>query len=166
MTMAEFREDTRCPIFVKPNGRAKEFISGVLTSLSTKELLLNDVPDDEECFVSDIVDFVSEYRGYVIKGKLEGIKHYLGDFRVFPDMKIVDSAVKDYISAPAGYSIDFGVTSDGRTLLIECNDGWSLGNYGLESKLYCKLLTSRWLEIMKDSQYFTELYRKSRFNRD
>ena len=157
MTMAEFREDTRCPIFVKPNGRAKEFISGVLTSLSTKELLLNDVPDDEECFVSDIVDFVSEYRGYVIKGKLEGIKHYLGDFRVFPDMKIVDSAVKDYISAPAGYSIDFGVTSDGRTLLIECNDGWSLGNYGLESKLYCKLLTNRWLEIMKDSQLFTEL---------
>ena len=102
--------------------------------------------------VSEVVDFVSEYRGYVIKHELKGLKHYNGDFRFFPDVKTIEKAVEDYKSGPAGYSIDFGVTSDGRTLLIECNDGWSLGNYGLDHSMYTNLLTSRWLELMKDAK--------------
>jgi len=80
-----------------------------------------------------------------------GIYWYLGDFRVFPDMKIIDEAIAEYTKngAPAGYSIDFGVTDNGKTLLVECNDGWSLGNYGLEPSKYCRLLGRRWHEMMK-----------------
>ncbi len=29
------------------------------------------------------------------------------------------------------FSMDFGLTDDGRTLLIEVNDGYSIGCYGL-----------------------------------
>ena len=72
----------------------------------------------------------------------------MGSFRVFPDMNIVDAAISEYKSQPAGYSIDFGVTNDGRTLLIECNDGWSLGNYGLNDVTYSTLLAKRWLQLM------------------
>ena len=43
--------------------------------------------------------------------------------------------------------MDFGVTDDGRTLLIEINDGFSLGTYGIEDTLYAKLLTARWAEL-------------------
>lgn len=150
MTMGEFRQDTRFPIFVKPNGRVKSFLSGVLSSQSFKELLLNDVPDEEECFISEIVDFVSEYRGYVINGILKGIKHYKGDIRVFPDMKVIDACIGSYGNAPAGYTIDFGITSDGRTLLVECNDGWSIGNYGLDNRDYVNLLIKRWVEIVNN----------------
>ena len=64
-------------------------------------------------------------------------------------MKRRDSAIAEYEDAPAGYSIDFGITDDNRTLLIECNDGWSLGNYGLEPSKYCRLLGKRWHELMK-----------------
>ena len=149
MTMGEFRKDTREPIFVKPNGQAKAFVAGVLRKSSSKSFLFPDVPDSESVLVSEVVDFVSEYRGYVIRGDLKGIKHYLGDIRVFPDMDVVDEAIRAYTSDPAGYSIDFGVTSEGKTLLIECNDGWSLGNYGLDHQVYANLLMARWDELMQ-----------------
>lgn len=150
MTMREFKEDTKMPIFVKPARRSKEFVAGVLTKQQSKEMFFGSHPDDTPVLVSEVVDFVSEYRGYVIDGDLKGIKHYLGDIRVFPDMKVVDSAIGDYKSQPVGYSIDFGITSDGRTLLIECNDGWSLGNYGLNDVTYSTLLAKRWIQLMSN----------------
>ena len=148
MTMGEFKKDTQMPVFVKPARRSKEFQAGVLTKQEYKNSFFGSHPDDTPVLVSEVVDFVSEYRGYVIDGKLKGIKHYMGDFRIFPDMNVNDNAIKDYKSQPAGYSIDFGITSDGRTLLIECNDGWSLGNYGLNDVTYSTLLAKRWVQLM------------------
>lgn len=155
MTMKEFREDKREPIFVKSNGRAKAFGAGVVSKFSSKKYMFNDVPDDEIMLVSEVVDFVSEYRCYVIKNELKGIKHYNGDFRVFPNVCVIDEAISTYKSAPSGYSIDFGVTSDGRTLLIECNDGFSLGNYGLDHVTYSTLLSTRWLELVSELRNLT-----------
>ena len=150
MTMGEFRKQTKFPIFVKPNAIAKEFVAGVLNK--PEDLYIhNEVPDDMPVMTSEVVDFVSEYRCYVIKGELVGILFYLGDLRVFPDVKVIDAAIAAFKSAPAGYSLDFGITSDGRTLLVECQDAWSLGNYGLEDKEYTKLLSARWLEILKNN---------------
>lgn len=150
MTMKEFKEDPILPIFVKPARKSKEFQAGVITKPDSKKFFFGSHPDDTPVLVSEVVDFVSEYRGYVIDGELKGIKHYMGDFRIFPDMKIIDSAISEYKSQPAGYSIDFGVTSDGRTLLIECNDGWSLGNYGLNDVTYSTLLAKRWIQLMSE----------------
>jgi hypothetical protein len=149
MTMEEFKRDTRLPIFVKPNGRAKEFVAGVITKEESRKFFFNDVPDNSPVLISECIDIVSEYRGYVYDKKLQGLYWYMGDFRKFVDCSIIDKAIEDYTTQPAGYSIDFGLTSDGRTVLIECNDGWSLGNYGLEAGKYCKLLTRRWIEIFK-----------------
>ncbi len=148
MSMGEFKQDNELPVFVKPARGSKEFQAGVLTKHESKMWFFKDHPDDTPVLVSEVVDFVSEYRGYVIDGVLKGIKHYMGDFRIFPDMNVVDNAIKDYVSQPAGYSIDFGITSDGRTLLIECNDGWSLGNYGLNDVTYSTLLAKRWIQLM------------------
>lgn len=153
MTKAEFMNDRVLPIFVKPNGLAKEYSDvltpGVLTKESSRTMFFADVPDHCPLLVSEVVDFVSEYRGYVIEGVLKGIKHYQGDFRIFPDMKVIDKAISEYKTQPVGYAIDFGVTSDGRTLLIECNRGFALGNYGLEPSLYSLLLAKEWLHMMK-----------------
>lgn len=148
MTMTEFKVDSQLPIFVKPARRSKEFQAGVLTKQESKDIFFKEHSDDTPVLVSEVVDFISEYRGYVIDGILKGIKHYMGDFRVFPDMNVVDAAIAAYTTQPAGYSIDFGVTKDGRTLLIECNDGWSLGNYGLNDVTYSTLLAKRWIQLM------------------
>ena len=49
--------------------------------------------------------------------------------------------------APAAYGLDFGVTADGRTLLVEANDGFALGCYGLDPVIYAEMLEARWCEL-------------------
>lgn len=159
MTMGEFKKDTQLPVFIKGNNLAKEFSTifsaGVITKESSRRDFFNGVPDTFPVLVSDYVDIVSEWRGYVIDGKLMGIKHYLGDIRLFPDIKIVDEAINMYTTAPIGYSIDFGITAGGETILIECNDGYSLGNYGLDPSIYSLLLAKRWRQIIQQCKKIT-----------
>lgn len=45
------------------------------------------------------------------------------------------------------YGINFGVTSKGETLLVEVNEGYALGCYGLFLDLYVKLIITRWAEL-------------------
>lgn len=40
------------------------------------------------------------------------------------------------------------MTGDGRTLLVEINDGYSLGCYGLQHNLYAQPLSVRWAELV------------------
>ncbi|RGS52466.1 DUF4343 domain-containing protein [Olsenella sp. AF21-51] len=61
---------------------------------------------------------------------------------------VIEQAIAAYDSALAGYAADFGVTSDGRTLLVEVNDGYSLGPYGLWPELYAQLLSARWAQMV------------------
>jgi hypothetical protein len=53
---------------------------------------------------------------------------------------------------PAGYAMDFGLTEDGRTLLVEINDGFALGSYGLDPIQYAKLLSACWAEAKENNQ--------------
>ncbi|MMZ67938.1 hypothetical protein D1872_305770 [compost metagenome] len=55
--------------------------------------------------------------------------------------------VSQFQAAPKGYAVDFGLTDKGETLLVEVNDGYSLGHYGLFSLDYAKLLSARWAEL-------------------
>lgn len=148
-TMAEFKKERHLPVFVKPDGRAKAFVAGVITKEESRRSFFLDVPDEEPVLTSEVIDIVTEYRGYVYDKKLQGLYWYSGDFKKFVDCNVIDQAIADYSSQPAGYSIDFGLTADGRTVLIECNDGWALGNYGLEHTKYANLLLRRWMELTK-----------------
>ena len=80
-------------------------------------------------------------------GKILDVRRYKGDWRTCVDPKVIEKAVSEFISAPKGYGIDFGVTDKGETLLIEVNEGYSLGSYGLQSIDYAKLLSARWAEL-------------------
>ena len=48
------------------------------------------------------------------------------------------------------------MTKDGRTLLVELNDAYSLGCYGLPSVSYAKLISARWSQLLdvKDEYKF------------
>ena len=48
------------------------------------------------------------------------------------------------------------VTKDGRTLLVEFNDAYSLGAYGLADIYYAKLISARWSQLLgvKDEYHF------------
>lgn len=134
------------PLFVKPV-QDKRFTGVVVRS--TKDLVgCGTSGEDADVVCSEIIDFCAEWRCFVRYGEILDVRPYRGDWRLHFDPNIIEHAVSEYKDAPAGYGIDFGVASDGRTLLIEVNDGYALGSYGLQHNLYAQLLCARWCEIM------------------
>lgn len=148
-TFDEIEKYTDFPFFIKPLRDHKLFTGYVVKSkhdLLQAKLRCN---PNSKLIVSECVEFVSEYRCFVLNGELVGSKNYTGDFRVIPDYNVIESAIKDYKNQPSAYSIDFGITKDGNTLLIEMNDGFGLSAYGLNKIIYCKMLEARWNELAK-----------------
>lgn len=142
------------PIFVKGAGFAKRIYPEIIKSDADRDnypnkFLNQEYSIDEPLLISSVENFVSEWRVYVTKGEIQGIFNYSGDMFDFPNTGVIHHCIDQYKSAPAGYGIDFGITNYGSTKLIEVNDGWSLGNYGLEPNKYIKLLSARWLELIK-----------------
>ncbi|WP_339368633.1 ATP-grasp domain-containing protein [Paenibacillus elgii] len=132
-------------VFKKPVEDKK--FTGVVVR-STKDLIgCGTFGEDPEILCSEVVNFVAEWRCFVRYGRILDIRRYRGDWRVQYDHKVVEDVVAEYKTAPKGYAVDFGLTDQGQTLLIEVNDGYSLGYYGLFSLDYAKLLSARWAEL-------------------
>lgn len=106
---------------------------------------------------SEPVDFVSEWRVFVRYGQVAHLACYRGDRQVMPDVGIINYAIEEYKSAPAAYGLDLGVTGDGWTLLVEVNDGFALGCYGMEAVEYALFLSARWAELVGASDPFADL---------
>ena len=92
-------------------------------------------------------EILSEHRCYVLRRDPIGLRHYAGDALVLPDTGVIRTAVENYSDGPMGYAMDFGVTGDGRTIVIEVNDGYAIGAYGLHPVHYANLIKARWDEI-------------------
>ncbi|SCW80237.1 protein of unknown function [Paenibacillus tianmuensis] len=132
-------------VFIKPVEDKK--FTGVVVR-STKDLIgCGTYGEDPEILCSEVVNFVAEWRCFVRYGRILDIRRYRGDWRAQYDYKVVEDVVAEYKTAPKGYAVDFGLTDKGQTLLIEVNDGYSLGYYGLFSLDYAKLLSARWAEL-------------------
>jgi hypothetical protein len=107
------------------------------------------LPDGHEVLVSEYVTFVSEWRCFVRHGQILDLCRYQGDVFRYPDPKVVKGAVADFGgTGPAAFGIDFGVLTDGRTVLVEVNEGYSLNPYGLEPIEYAELLEARWAQLV------------------
>ncbi|QDU97385.1 ATP-grasp domain-containing protein [Lignipirellula cremea] len=132
--------------FLKPLDKNKAFPAIALFDADDLRGL-DRFADDTRVIVSEYVVFESEWRAFVVQGEVVGLAHYQGDFFQYPDRDTLLSAIRDFHQAPAGYGIDFGVLSGGRTVLIEANDGYSLGSYSLNSVDYSRLLEARWEEL-------------------
>jgi hypothetical protein len=63
---------------------------------------------DDDCPIacSEVVEFESEWRCFVLEGRVLDVRRYKGTFRS---------------------SVDLGVLTDGRTAIVEVNDGYSRG---------------------------------------
>jgi ATP-grasp domain, R2K clade family 3 len=49
----------------------------------------------------------------------------------------------------AFFALDVGVLATGETVLVEVNDGFSLGRYGLPVALYTDMVIARWEEMVQ-----------------
>jgi len=136
------------PFFIKPMEEQKLFTGLVIKSEYDLSQIRFSVKPETKILMSECVNFISEYRCFVLNKEMVGCKNYKGDFKIFPNASIMENAINDYINQPVAYSIDFGVTDKGETLLIEMNDAFGLGSYGLDKLIYCKILEARWDEIL------------------
>jgi hypothetical protein len=115
-------------LFYKPADVPKRFVSGVM-----------DNPPDGDWVASGVVEFVKEWRAYIVAGKVLGVFCYSdfnGEHISFPwDVPVTTTA-----------AIDFGLTSDGRMLPVEVNDPYAIGWYGKLSqyKIYAEFLIAGW----------------------
>lgn len=138
--------------FVKPL-KNKNFTG--FTCCTSQEFKRNSLgySSSGKVYVSSIVNFEDEYRVYIYKDEVKEVHHYLAknwkpkhplDYNVIE--KMVEATQGN--DMPVFYSIDVGVTDDGKTLLVECNDGYALGNYGLAPCDYAKMSMERWQQIV------------------
>ncbi|MFZ4930411.1 ATP-grasp domain-containing protein [Chryseobacterium sp. Mn2064] len=138
------------PIFVKPRSRTKLF-TGFTIASSLDAYRLMEFPKNTELYIAPIVDWKSEYRVFVNNSKIVGIKKYSGEEHYSLNMNVVEKAIHDLENSDEktqGYGIDFGILSTGETALVEWNDGYALGSYGLDKGIYTDLLLTRWAEIL------------------
>ena len=137
------------PIFIKPSKGVKRF-TGCLVETGRQLGYLRDfdkVEDSDPVFLSDPIDFLSEFRCFVHEDKLKGIQFYLGDFTLFPDVSVIQKMIEDYTTANCAYTLDVGVTPSGATFLVEINDMWAIGSYGFNAKDYVLMCVRRMREI-------------------
>jgi len=120
--------------------------------------LLDEYSANFAIFCSDLIEIISEYRVYVLNGRILSVCFYSGDRSFVLDMMIVEEAVKRLCESEegrqlCGCGIDFAVMrkSDGEVVtgLVEVNDGFSLGAYeGLTGKDYTDILIARWMMLV------------------
>ena len=140
-----YTDDSTWPVFVKPV-KGKQFDGKLITSL--KDLIGLGSQDDRMIWCSEPMNFLSEYRCFVRYGKLVDARRYKGDFKMTPNYNVIESCIKDYTSQPAAYTLDFGITDKGETRLVETNDAFAFGTYGLHFMDCAKMLSARWHELV------------------
>ncbi len=136
------------PVFVKPAEAEKKFTGRLINSIDDLRPLTRHA-GTTELWCSTQVTWLSEYRAYIVGGKVIHTAHYAGD----PDQTINPETVTQAVTtlgeaAPYGYSLDFGLLDSGETALVEGNDGYGLGAYlGVPAPDYARLILGRWCEL-------------------
>ena len=150
--------------FVKPV-RSKAFTGKIISSIS--DLVgCGNYSEDYDVLVSEPLDICAEWRCFIIYDEIVDVRPYgllldrsRKSYRYHYDFKALDSMMEAFISweeRPMACSLDICVTKDGQTLLVEINDAYSLGCYGLASVFYAKLISARWSQLLgvKDEYKF------------
>lgn len=150
-TMAEARRlaGNGSAIFVKPLPDRLKLFTGTLLSSFADLIPTAHIADEEPVICADPVEFVTEYRGFVLHCDLIDLRPYRGDPLRFPNPQVIRAALaaQSQAGAPSAYALDFGVTAQGKTLVVEINDGYAVGAYGLSPMRYARLIATRWAEL-------------------
>ncbi|MEL7099696.1 MAG: ATP-grasp domain-containing protein [Pseudomonadota bacterium] len=147
--LAEVRERVNAgeAIFVKPAPDQTKRFTGAVWSAFRDLIETAHLPGDTLVDCAGIVDFRAEYRTFVQHGDILDMRPYKGDPLCLPNPDVVRDAVAAYADGPAAYALDVGVTAEGATLVVEVNDAYATGAYGLAPVRYAGWITARWTEL-------------------
>ena len=139
-------------LFAKPK-ELKLFTGQVFTPTSGMALLRSLEPHTP-LYVSQVVDWLAEFRVYVLDGSIVACCRYDdSEDELEPCMDTIHEAIATLEASgefPIAYGLDFGVLKDGATALIEANDAYALGKYkGISEKDYFRFLKARWDQLMQ-----------------
>lgn len=148
--------------FVKPI-RDKAFTGKIISSIA--DLVgCGNATENYEVLVSEPLDILAEWRGFITYDKLVDLRPYgmlldrtRQSYLYHYDGLVVQKMMEifcEWEDRPAACSMDICYTKDGRTLLVEFNDAYSLGAYGLPSIAYAKLISARWAQLLdREDEY-------------
>ena len=109
--------------------------------------------------VSEDIEIISEYRCFVYKDQLVGIQYYSGECYAFPESTEIFEMIDNYKwdngngPAPQAYTLDVAVTTDDKTVIIECHEFFSCGTYGFNDYSVLPYMFVRtWQDIKKRLQ--------------
>ena len=156
---ANYAADIFKRVFVKPAFIPEAFTGRIMVPSSD----MFNISDSTQVWVCDLVDFRVEYRAFILGDMVLGQARYWVDDKGKADKKhrydptVADRFAKDYAAAtkigaatppaPAAFLADFGLTADGRTLLIAVNDAHSFGLYGVDPRVALAVSATRWKEM-------------------
>lgn len=137
-------------IFIKPV-EIKLFTGLVLDGMTYT--CLRDLPGTTKvmCYNPFEGDVLSEWRIYIDKNKIIDSKNYSGDFTLNPDYGYINAVIESNknLGFSSTYIIDIGILDSELNVVIEYNDAWAIGNYGVPNDLYVKMLRNRYFDIIR-----------------
>lgn len=149
--------DPLFPVFVKPYDELKKFTGFIAKSDKDFDLYPEVDWDNTKLFCTEVLEnIVSEWRCYVLNGKVFACVNYAGDPLKFPNEREILRMIDYFKPQPISFSLDIALCKNGgsgdnytTTRFIEINDAYALGYYGGDVELYTKMLDLRWKEITR-----------------
>jgi hypothetical protein len=153
MTLGEAhnRVSSGVTLFIKPS-QPKLFTGLVLDGCSYS--CLTNLPNETMVMAYEPFKerIMSEWRGYVRNHELIDCRNYSGDFKLSPNYKYINRVIfENRDTFPCSYTIDVAVLADNETVVVEFNDMWAIGNYGIPNDLYLRALKERYFQIIKNN---------------
>lgn len=149
-------------VFVKPK-KNKVFTGKVISDIYDLVGCGNH-SENYEVICSEALRINAEWRCFIMYDKLVDVRPYglildpsRESYFYHYDEKVLKeimNAFRTWEGRPAACSMDICVTDDGRTLLVEFNDAYSLGCYGLNDIQYAKFISARWSQLLnREDEY-------------
>lgn len=153
MTLREAKTQVKAgeSLFIKPFD-IKLFTGFVLDKMVYSSI--SDISDDTLVMAYDVFEsrIKSEWRCYIGRDRVIDIRNYSGDMFTSPSRDYLQSVIEsNKLKFPISYTIDLGILENGENVVIEYNDMWAIGNYGIDNYDYFSLLKSRYFEIVTKS---------------
>jgi ATP-grasp domain, R2K clade family 2 len=155
----KIKQDNNQKWFIKPL-TIKLFTGFIFDKWSLSSI--SGIDDDCDIMVYDVFDsqIKSEWRCYIHMDKVVDIRNYSGDLFTIPDKNYLEEIIKQNRDVfPIAYTIDIGILENSQNVVVEYNDMWAIGNYGMPNDLYLRLLKDRYFEIIRFRRMPKRLYR-------
>jgi len=147
-------------VFIKPLLIQKGFEGHIFNS-NKERSFTRELPRNYKVLCQEPVKWIKEWRVYILHGKIVRVCHYDNfplptgwTYKKMYNLRPDYSTIRKMLSAlgkkaPAGFALDVGVMKDKKgTFLVEMNDGFSIGNYGIHDVTFAKIIEARWKELV------------------